>query len=195
MRCASLRVRIEGRLSGKKERALRHDTVHCTHTENKLGLVFGLQTPKGSSVSRDNHNPILHLRCSKASGPTLPSDQGRRTPSRQGKAPKPACGHSTYKVSRTSATFSSSEPCSSRSLPSSGPPHCRATHPNVVRVRAIMRTLAQVVHRSFRRVEHCADWMTGAAGPLFVGLCIVLVSIGMWTFCRWQQGVGLVVNA
>lgn len=45
-----------------------------------------------------------------------------------------------------------------------------------------MRFLAQAVHRSFRKVEHCADWMTGAAGPVFVLLCIALVSIGMWTF-------------
>ncbi|PWN34356.1 zf-DHHC-domain-containing protein [Meira miltonrushii] len=45
-----------------------------------------------------------------------------------------------------------------------------------------MRFLAQAVHRSFRKVEHCADWMTGAAGPIFVLLCCALVSIGMWTF-------------
>lgn len=45
-----------------------------------------------------------------------------------------------------------------------------------------MRFLAQAVHRSFRKVERCADWMTGAAGPIFVLLCISLVSIGMWTF-------------
>lgn len=45
-----------------------------------------------------------------------------------------------------------------------------------------MQFIARIVHRSFRRVEHCADWMTGAAGPVFVFLCTALVSIGVWTF-------------
>ncbi|PWN45842.1 zf-DHHC-domain-containing protein [Ceraceosorus guamensis] len=45
-----------------------------------------------------------------------------------------------------------------------------------------MRSVARLVHRAFRRVESCAEWLTGAAGPLFVAICTVLVSIGAWTF-------------
>ncbi|UZJ54960.1 hypothetical protein CBS101457_004280 [Exobasidium rhododendri] len=45
-----------------------------------------------------------------------------------------------------------------------------------------MRLLAQVVHRSFRKVEYFAEWLTGAAGPVFVALCSILVSIGAYTF-------------
>lgn len=44
--------------------------------------------------------------------------------------------------------------------------------------------LAGFVNRSFRRVEKCADWLMGSAGPAFITLCIVLVSIGAWTFCE-----------
>lgn len=47
-----------------------------------------------------------------------------------------------------------------------------------------MQFLARLVHRSFRKVERFADWMTGAAGPVFVVLCLVLVCIGVWTFCE-----------
>lgn len=50
-----------------------------------------------------------------------------------------------------------------------------------------MQFLARCVHRSFRKVENFADWLTGAAGPLFVCLCLALVSIGMWTFCECQS--------
>ncbi|KDN52919.1 hypothetical protein K437DRAFT_219769 [Tilletiaria anomala UBC 951] len=45
-----------------------------------------------------------------------------------------------------------------------------------------MRYCARIVHRSFRRVEHAADWLTGRAGPVFVLLCTALVSIGAWSF-------------
>lgn len=44
--------------------------------------------------------------------------------------------------------------------------------------------LDQWVNRSFRAVERAADWLMGSAGPIFVTLCIVLVSIGAWTFCE-----------
>ncbi len=46
----------------------------------------------------------------------------------------------------------------------------------------VLRYCAKCVHRSFRKVEHAADWAVGKAGPLFVVLCTVLVSIGIWTF-------------
>lgn len=45
-----------------------------------------------------------------------------------------------------------------------------------------MKALAELVHVSFRRVEKGADWLTGSAGPVFVGICIVLVVGGVWTF-------------
>lgn len=45
-----------------------------------------------------------------------------------------------------------------------------------------MRTIANIVHSSFRRVERAADWLTGCAGPVFVAICITLVAGGIWTF-------------
>lgn len=42
--------------------------------------------------------------------------------------------------------------------------------------------LATLVNRSFRKVEKAADWLVGRAGPVFVAICILLVSIGAWTF-------------
>jgi hypothetical protein len=45
-----------------------------------------------------------------------------------------------------------------------------------------MSSLARCVHRSFRRVEACAEWSIGAAGPVFVALCAALVALGAWTF-------------
>ncbi len=45
-----------------------------------------------------------------------------------------------------------------------------------------MRAIAQIVHSSFRRVERAADWLTGAAGPVFIAICITLVVGGVWTF-------------
>ncbi|CEH12884.1 vacuole protein [Ceraceosorus bombacis] len=60
-----------------------------------------------------------------------------------------------------------------------GPPDRAASTPQS---SAVMRSVARLVHRAFRRVESCAEWLTGAAGPLFVAICTVLVSIGAWTF-------------
>lgn len=45
-----------------------------------------------------------------------------------------------------------------------------------------MRAVAEIVHSSFRRVERAADWLTGAAGPVFIAICITLVVGGIWTF-------------
>ncbi|KAN0064581.1 hypothetical protein ACQY0O_002209 [Thecaphora frezii] len=45
-----------------------------------------------------------------------------------------------------------------------------------------MKSIAKLVHRSFRGVERFADWLTGSAGPLFIVLCIILVIGGIWTF-------------
>lgn len=45
-----------------------------------------------------------------------------------------------------------------------------------------MRAIAQLVHASFRNVERAADWLTGAAGPVFIAICLTLVIGGIWTF-------------
>ncbi|SPO27331.1 uncharacterized protein UTRI_10448 [Ustilago trichophora] len=45
-----------------------------------------------------------------------------------------------------------------------------------------MRSIASIVHASFRRVERAADWLTGCAGPVFIAICITLVVGGVWTF-------------
>ncbi|CAO1637631.1 unnamed protein product [Parajaminaea phylloscopi] len=42
--------------------------------------------------------------------------------------------------------------------------------------------LAGFVNRTFRRLEKSVDWLMGSAGPIFVALCVILVSIGAWTF-------------
>ncbi|SPO37951.1 uncharacterized protein PSFLO_03428 [Pseudozyma flocculosa] len=45
-----------------------------------------------------------------------------------------------------------------------------------------MRSVAKLVHVSFRTVERAADWLTGSAGPVFIAICIILVVGGIWTF-------------
>lgn len=52
-----------------------------------------------------------------------------------------------------------------------------------------MPRLDRMVNRSFRKVEKAADWLMGSAGPIFVGLAILLVSIGAWTFCKCAQSI------
>lgn len=54
-----------------------------------------------------------------------------------------------------------------------------------------MGLLARLVHRSFRRVERIADWLTGAAGPIFIALACILVGGGVWTFCAYSSEIRL----
>ena len=48
----------------------------------------------------------------------------------------------------------------------------------------MLRCCSGAVIRCFKRVEHFADWITGAAGPVFVALCWGLISLGGITFCQ-----------
>ncbi|KAK2459596.1 hypothetical protein APHAL10511_008406 [Amanita phalloides] len=41
---------------------------------------------------------------------------------------------------------------------------------------------ARAVFRCFRAVERCADRVTGAAGPYFVALAVLLISVGVLCF-------------
>ncbi|EIW72914.1 hypothetical protein TREMEDRAFT_42080 [Tremella mesenterica DSM 1558] len=45
-------------------------------------------------------------------------------------------------------------------------------------MRGVLRPLSGLVIRCFKRVEAFADWITGAAGPVFVGLCWTLIGLG-----------------
>ena len=48
-------------------------------------------------------------------------------------------------------------------------------------------TCARLIFRCFRRLERFADRITGAAGPCFVGLAIILISLGTLSFCKSTQ--------
>ena len=50
--------------------------------------------------------------------------------------------------------------------------------------RGIFRGCSALVIRCFKRVEHFADWITGAAGPVFVALCWSLIGLGGVAFCE-----------
>lgn len=47
----------------------------------------------------------------------------------------------------------------------------------------VFRACSGLVIRCFKRVEHAADWMTGAAGPVFIFLCWMLTVLGGLSFC------------
>ena len=49
---------------------------------------------------------------------------------------------------------------------------------------AVAMTCARAVFRCFKVVERCADRVTGAAGPYFVALAVVLITLGAICFCR-----------
>lgn len=51
---------------------------------------------------------------------------------------------------------------------------------------ALFRGCSSLVIRCFKRVEALADWVTGAAGPWFVGLCWVLIVAGGVFFCEYE---------
>lgn len=46
--------------------------------------------------------------------------------------------------------------------------------------------LTRAVFRCFKCMERSADRVTGAVGPLFVTIAIVLLSMGIFTFCKWS---------
>lgn len=48
-----------------------------------------------------------------------------------------------------------------------------------------MQSVAVWVNRGFRRVERSAERVIGRVGPLFVGMYIGLVGLGVFVFCTW----------
>jgi palmitoyltransferase len=46
-----------------------------------------------------------------------------------------------------------------------------------------LRSCSRSVFTAFRRAERCADRATGAAGPVFVTIGAVLLSLCVFTFC------------
>lgn len=46
------------------------------------------------------------------------------------------------------------------------------------------RACSATVIRCFKNVEAFADWLTGAAGPFFVGFCWSLIVLGGVAFCK-----------
>jgi hypothetical protein len=46
------------------------------------------------------------------------------------------------------------------------------------------RGCSALVIRCFKKVESFADWLTGAAGPLFVFFCWSLIGLGGIAFCQ-----------
>ena len=50
-----------------------------------------------------------------------------------------------------------------------------------------IRTYSLLIIRCFKRIESFADWLTGAAGPWFVGICWTLTLLGGATFCEFPH--------
>lgn len=48
----------------------------------------------------------------------------------------------------------------------------------------IFRAASGLVIRCFKRVEHVADAITGAAGPVFIALAWILTAAGGIVFCE-----------
>jgi palmitoyltransferase len=48
----------------------------------------------------------------------------------------------------------------------------------------LLRSCSGLVIRCFKHVEAFADWITGAAGPVFVFLCWSLIGLGGFVFCE-----------
>jgi hypothetical protein len=48
----------------------------------------------------------------------------------------------------------------------------------------VFRNCSTLVIRCFKRVEHFADWITGAAGPVFVFLAWTLIIAGGFVYCE-----------
>ena len=49
---------------------------------------------------------------------------------------------------------------------------------------------ARHVFRCFKWVERLGDRITGAAGPYFVGLAVILISLGTLSFCKYTHTLG-----
>ena len=49
----------------------------------------------------------------------------------------------------------------------------------------VFRGCSALVIRCFKKVETFADWLTGAAGPLFVFFCWSLIGLGGIAFCQY----------
>lgn len=52
---------------------------------------------------------------------------------------------------------------------------------------SLIHNCSGVVIRCFKHVEHFADWLTGAAGPVFVFLCWLLIGSGGALFCKFHS--------
>jgi palmitoyltransferase len=44
--------------------------------------------------------------------------------------------------------------------------------------------LTRTVFRCFKCVERTAERVTGAVGPLFIGIAVILIGIGIFSFCK-----------
>ena len=42
----------------------------------------------------------------------------------------------------------------------------------------------RLVFRCFKKLERLGDRLTGAAGPVFVALAVILISVGAFCFCK-----------
>lgn len=54
---------------------------------------------------------------------------------------------------------------------------------------SLIHNCSGVVIRCFKHVEHFADWLTGAAGPVFVVFCWLLIGSGGVLFCKFHSSV------
>ena len=65
-------------------------------------------------------------------------------------------------------------------------PFQSSIHPATAHPMAVFRACSGFVIRCFKKVEQTADWLTGKAGPVFVTLCWILISLGGLCFCEWR---------
>lgn len=63
----------------------------------------------------------------------------------------------------------------------------RTTGANCWIAMSLIHNCSGVVIRCFKHVEHFADWLTGAAGPVFVFLCWLLIGSGGVLFCEFHS--------
>ncbi len=52
-----------------------------------------------------------------------------------------------------------------------------------------LRRSSQLVIGCLKRVEKAADWLTGAAGPVFIALCWLLTGFGGLAFCGLYMSI------
>jgi palmitoyltransferase len=52
---------------------------------------------------------------------------------------------------------------------------------------ALMRSASACVIRCFKNVEHVADVLTGAAGPVFIALAWALTGTIGFSFCEYES--------